>query len=261
MTVRAWEHLATTDLPAPAGAVALLPVAAVEQHGPHLPLGTDAILTDGVVDAALAKLPAEVEILRLPTQRIGLSPEHAAFPGTLTLEPETVIALWSEIGASVARAGIAKLALVNGHGGQSGLVDLVATRLRTRHGMAVLRVTYFDLVGPEDLLPERERAFGWHGGTVETALMRAIAPDLVDMTKATAFDSAAERVAARNGELRVEGPVGLAWTAEDLNPAGPTGDAGAATAELGRDLLDHTAGRLATALTEFAGWPWPPGGA
>lgn len=257
MTWRHWEHLTTTDLAdgACAGAVAVLPVAAVEQHGPHLPLGTDAILTDAVVDAALGRLPAAVEALRLPTQRVGVSPEHLGFPGTLSLDPETAIALWTAIGRSVAGAGIRRLVLLNGHGGQTALVDVVAMRLRAELGMTVARATYFAFLDGDPGLDERERRFGWHGGLLETALMLAVRPDLVRMERAEDFRSTAEDVAAAHRALRVEGETGIAWMAEDLNPAGATGNAAAATPEAGRRLLDRAAGRLATLIAELHGFP------
>lgn len=258
MTWRHWEHLTTTELADGAcrDAVAILPVAAVEQHGPHLPLGTDAILTDGVLDAALARLPAAVDALRLPTQRVGLSPEHAGFPGTLTLDAETVIAQWTAIGRSVARAGVRRLILLNGHGGQAAPVDLVAMRLRAESGMTVVRATYLDLIGADPAIDAREQHFGWHGGLVETALMLAVRPDLVRRERAADFRSVAEEVAGGHAELRVEGETGIAWMAEDLNPSGATGNAAAATPEIGRRLLDRAAERLATLIAElhdFAG--------
>lgn len=256
MVWHCWEHLTTTEFADGAfrDAVAVLPVAAVEQHGPHLPLGTDAILTDGVLDATLGRLPDSVVALRLPTQRVGLSPEHASFPGTLTLDAETVIAQWTAIGRSVAGAGIRRLVLLNGHGGQTAPVDLVALRLRAEAGLTVARVTYFDLLGDDPAVDARERGFGWHGGLVETALMLAIRPELVRRDRLGDFRSAAEDIAARHRELRVEGAVGLGWMAEDLSASGATGNAAAATEAIGRRLLDGIADRLATAIVELHGY-------
>lgn len=256
MAWRHWEHLTTTEFADGAcrDAVAVLPVAAIEQHGPHLPLGTDAILTDGILDAALDRLPDGVDVLRLPTQRVGLSPEHAGFPGTLTLDAETVIAQWAAIGRSVSRTGIRRMVLLNGHGGQTAPVDLVALRLRAETGMTVVRATYFALIGDDPALDERERRFGWHGGLVETALMLAIRPDLVRSERLDDFRSAAEAVAARHSTLRVEGDTGIAWMAEDLGPSGATGNAAAATPEIGARLLNQVAGRLAALLSELHGF-------
>ncbi|MCR9174696.1 MAG: creatininase family protein [Alphaproteobacteria bacterium] len=261
MTVRVWEHLTTTDFDGDrlAGAVAVLPVAAVEQHGPHLPLGTDAILTDAVFDAAASRIGSAVEVLRLPTQRIGLSPEHVSFPGTLSLSAEMVISCWTEIGHSIALAGVRRLLILNGHGGQAGPVDIVATRLRAGADLSVLRCTYFALAGPETALPEREWRFGLHGGTLETSLMLHVAPDLVRMDQARDFSNAGEAMALSNTKLEAEGATGLGWMAEDLNTQGVTGDASAATATLGAELLDHIGSELATLIIEFAHHPLPAG--
>lgn len=249
-----WEHLTTTDLAGglSAGAVALLPVAAVEQHGPHLPLGTDAILTDAVVDAARAAGPTAATVLRLPTQRVGLSPEHVGFPGTLSLEAETVIAGWTEIGASAARAGIRKLVILNGHGGQTGLVDVVATRLRAGYGMTVVRATTFHLLGDAVDLGAREERYGLHGGKLETSMMLAAAPELVRRDALADFASDAERWEKGFSALEGEGATGLAWMAEDLNPAGVTGDASTASAELGHRIIDSMAARLAAVIEDLA---------
>src|SRR5512134_3307056 len=166
-----WEELATTDFARldPREAVAILPVAAIEQHGPHLPLGTDALICDAIIDEALARLDPAAPVLRLPTQRPGHSPEHARFPGTLSLRAETVLALWTDIGRSVAAAGLRKLVLFNSHGGQGALVDLVAQALRCEASMTVARCSYYRFALPEGWISERERQFGLHGGQVETS--------------------------------------------------------------------------------------------
>jgi Uncharacterized protein, putative amidase len=260
---RWWEELTTTDFAAldPATTAALLPVAAIEQHGAHLPLGTDAIITDAIVAAALDRLQPEGAVLRLPTQRIGLSPEHGRFTGTLTLTVETALDLWCEIGRGVAAAGVTKLILFNGHGGQVALVDLVAQRLRGEAGICVVRANYFHAPVATGLVPEAERWFGWHGGQVETSMMLAVAPELVRLERVEDFSSRAAAVASRHRVLAVEGETGLGWLAEDLNPLGVTGNAAQATAEIGRALLDHYARWLATLIREVQHLPWPLAGA
>ena len=115
--------------------IAVLPLGATEQHGPHLPLRVDTALAEGMVAAALAQLPAHVPALALPTQAIGLSGEHQAFAGTLSLQPATLLALWGDIGAGVARAGVKKLLLFNAHGGNVSSMDIVARQLRQQHGL------------------------------------------------------------------------------------------------------------------------------
>ena len=154
---RFWADWTTRDFTQAAHAgtlvqtIAVLPVAATEQHGPHLPLKVDSALVDGVIAAALPHLDPSVPALFLPTQSIGLSPEHAAFLGTLTLKAETTIRLWTDMAESVAATGVKKLVLLNSHGGQVGLMDVVARDLRARLGMLVYSVNWFGLplVGPQ----------------------------------------------------------------------------------------------------------------
>jgi creatinine amidohydrolase len=260
--VHLWETLTTEEMAAldPAGTVAVLPVAAIEQHGPHLPLGTDAIICDGILDAACARLDPTVTILRLPTQRIGHSPEHQGFPGTLSLGASTLLALWCDIGRSVAAAGVRKLLLFNSHGGQGALVDLVAQALRDGASMTVARCSYYRFALPDGWISERERRFGLHGGQVETSLMLHIAPHLVRLDCARHFASRAEAWEAAHPGLPIEGKTGIGWRAEDLNAEGVTGDAASASAELGAQLLRHYATLLATLIEElrrFPTLPWP----
>jgi len=255
-----WEELATTDFAAldPGRTVAVLPVAAVEQHGPHLPLGTDAILCDAILDRAGRSVGAAGTVLRLPTQRVGLSPEHDSFAGTLTLRAETLLALWTEIGLSVAAAGVRKLVLFNTHGGQGGVVDMVAQALRSRAGLLAIRCSSYRFATPAGWIPADEQRYGLHGGLVETSMMLAVAPHLVRRKALRAFPSRAADWEAAIAGLEVEGESGIAWRAEDLNPEGATGDASAATPELGERLLTHFAARLARVIEAAAALGFPP---
>jgi creatinine amidohydrolase len=192
---RYWADLATTDFAAldPARTVAVLPVAATEQHGPHLPLSVDQVLADGVVSASLAHLPADLPVLFLPTQAVGYSPEHTAFAGTLTLSAPTLIALWTELGESVARAGVKKLVLFNSHGGQVSLMDIVARELRNRCGLIVYSTSWYSLPlgdAVTGLFSADEHRFGVHAGEIETSMMLALCPQQVRMGQAQDFASA-----------------------------------------------------------------------
>lgn len=238
--------------------IAVLPVAATEQHGPHLPLQVDTALVNGVVAASLPHMAHDVPALFLPTQAVGLSPEHAAFPGTLTLKAETVIRLWTEIGESVCASGVKKLVLLNSHGGQVGVMDIVARDLRARLGMLVYSVNWFGLplTGPQGedvnaLFSAHEHRFGIHAGEIETSMMLALAPEQVDMAQAQNFASTSEDRAKRFAILGNGKSAKLGWQMQDYNPAGAVGNAAAATADKGRAVLDAAGRALAALLAEI----------
>jgi creatinine amidohydrolase len=252
-----WQDRATTDfrLVDPEAAVALLPVAAVEQHGPHLPLSTDAAINDGIVRAALQQVPANATLLVLPALNVGLSPEHTSFAGTLAIADATLADVWTDVGRSVARAGVKKLILFNTHGGQKALVDLVAMRLRAELGMLVARATYFALGVPPGVFDAAETVHDIHGGEVETSLMLHLAPHLVRTAAVADFRGLPHDLAARNRVLGAEKPVGIGWRAEDLNVAGACGNAARADASKGAKHLAHLANRLAALVGEMAATP------
>ena len=256
---RYWSQLTTRDFAAldVAATVAVLPLGATEQHGPHLPLGVDTVLADGIVTAALPLLPAELPVLFLPTQQIGLSPEHARFAGTLTLSAETVIRMWKEIGAGVARTGVKKLVLFNAHGGHVGAMDIVARELRAAHGLIVYSVSWFNLplgdAGAQ--FGADEHRFGVHAGDIETSMMLALAPQQVRMAEAKNFRSTSEQRAADYAILGNGKSAKLGWAMEDYNPQGAAGNAAAATAARGQAVVDAAAEQLALLLAEVSRLP------
>lgn len=237
--------------------VALLPVAATEQHGPHLPLSVDATLARGVLDAALALVPPELPLLCLPPQDIGLSMEHQAYAGTLTLSPATLIALWCEIGACVARAGVRRLLLFNGHGGQVSAMDIVARELRARHGLLVYSTSWYGLVddAANQQFCAHEHRFGIHGGEVETSMMLHLAPQTVDMSRARNFASTSEDRSRQYALLGNGRSAKMGWAIQDYNPAGAVGNAAAATAERGRVMVEASARGLAQLVQEIHALP------
>ena len=254
-----WQDLATTDFARvdPARTIALLPVAAIEQHGPHLPLATDALINHGVVSQALRQLPNTSSVLVLPALNVGDSLEHTAFPGTLSAELETLLGLWLAVGRGVVRAGVRKMVIFNSHGGQRAHVDLAALRLRVAHGLLVVRAHSFSFGVPPGLFDADELAHGLHGGAVETSLVMHLRPDLVRTTALADFPSLGATLARRGGLLGVEKPVGIGWMTQDLNPHGVCGDARAASADKGASLLAHLAGRLVQLLAEVEAMPVP----
>lgn len=256
---RFWSQLSSRDFRSldPGMTVAVLPLGATEQHGPHLPLGVDSTLADGIIAAALPLLPAELPALFLPTQQIGLSPEHANFPGTLTLSAETLIRLWNEIGAGVARAGVRKLVFFNAHGGHVGAMDIVARELRAAHGLIVYSVSWFNLPLGEAgaQFSAEEHRFGVHAGEIETSMMLALAPGQVAMGAARDFASTSRQRAADYPILGNGKSAKLGWAMEDYNPEGAAGNAAAATAGKGRAVIEAAAVQLAMLLAEVSRLP------
>lgn len=265
-----WSQWRTTDFANldKSRAIAVLPLAATEQHGPHLPLSVDTDIVDGVVQAAVQQLqtlnaPSQstrgaVPVLFLPTQNIGLSPEHAAFPGTLTLRPETLIRLWTDIAESVKAVGIHKLVLLNSHGGHVGAMDVVARDLRARLGMLVYSVNWYQLplidAQGQDLnqmFSAHEHRFGAHAGEIETSAMLALNPSAVRMDKAENFHSSSEDRAAAFPILGNGRSAKLAWQMQDYNVAGAAGNAAAATAEKGAALVAAAGLSFAKLLLEI----------
>ena len=259
---RFWADWTTTDFQTLARdrTIAVLPVAATEQHGPHLPLSVDTDLVQGVVAATLPHLPADLPVLFLPTQTVGLSPEHARFAGTLTLKAETVIRLWTDIGESVAATGVRKLVLLNAHGGQVSVMDMVARDLRARLGMLVYSVSWFNLPlrdaqgnDVNALFPPEEHRFGVHAGDIETSMMLALRPEQVRMAQAQNFRSSAQERAEQIERFEILGngkSAKLGWQMQDYNQQGAAGNAAAATLEKGQALLQASGRALAQLLTE-----------
>ena len=261
---RFWADLCTRDFAQldPARTIAVLPVAATEQHGPHLPLSVDSVLADGIVAASLPHLSPELSVLFLPTQAVGLSPEHARFPGTLTLKTETVLRLWTDIGESVAAAGVRKLLLFNSHGGQVSVLDLVARDLRARLNLLVYSCSWFtlplhDAQGQDlhALFSAEEHRFGIHGGDIETSMMLALAPARVQMSQAQNFVSTAQARAQQFPILGNGRSAKLGWQTQDYHSAGAVGNAAAATAAKGEALVQAAGRALAQLLAELDALP------
>jgi creatinine amidohydrolase len=232
------------------GLIAVLPVAATEQHGPHLPISTDTAIIDAVVRATAPRLPADLPALFLPTCAYGKSNEHSRYAGTITLSATTLIALWMDIGASVARAGVKKLVLFNSHGGQMSVMDIVTRDLRERHGLLVVAANWYTLGLPEGMFDAHELAHGIHAGDLETSLMMALAPQDVRVDRRQDFRSLTETLERENRYLSITPRGKIGWQTQDLNPQGACGDAGKATADKGRAVIDFVSARFVELLQE-----------
>ncbi|MEY4506377.1 MAG: hypothetical protein RL297_955 [Pseudomonadota bacterium] len=238
--------------------VAVLPVAATEQHGPHLPTGVDTDLVNAIVGRALPQIGPQAMALVLPTQAVGKSNEHQRFPGTLTLSAETLIRVWKELGVSVASSGIRKLLIFNAHGGQVSLMDIVARDLRCEHGLIVYSSNWYQLPlgdAVNGLFDQHEHRFGIHAGDVETSMMLALYPDRVSMAHAQNFVSTSAQRAAHYPILGNGSSAKLGWQMQDYNPMGAAGNAAQATAEKGHAMLNAAGTQLAALIEEIARLP------
>ncbi len=225
-----WPEFQAADM---GRAIAVLPVAAVEQHGPHLPVGVDTFIMEGYIARVTAQVPDDLPVLFLPIQPVGKSNEHLDFPGTLTISAETAMRAWTEIGESVHRAGCRKLVIVNSHGGNVSTIDIVARDLRVRLDMLVVGASWHRFGYPDGLYPPAERQHGIHAGEVETSLMRSFRPDLVRLAEARDFVPTSVAIEAEFKQLRVTQPIGFGWMAQDVSKAGAMGNAAAATVDKG----------------------------
>jgi creatinine amidohydrolase len=235
--------------------VAIIPVGAVEQHGPHLPVRVGAAINAGIIAHAVKLAPPNSPMLVLPALPIGKSNEHLAFPGTLSLSYETLVRLWYEVGESVHRAGVRRIIFFNSHGGQPQVMDIVARELRVKLGLFVVGCSWSRLIDKRDLFAGDELTHGIHGGEIETSVMLHLHRDLVEMKYAKNFVPLSVAMAKEHSILTPEGAVGFGWQTQDLHPAGALGNARAADARRGRKLVDRAAVRLNALVEEVSRFP------
>ncbi|MGW4073660.1 creatininase family protein [Streptomyces asiaticus] len=245
-----------TDLSGPAVAglapdtVAVLPVGAIEQHGPHLPVATDYFMAEAVAGEAARAAGEDCEITLLPGLAYAKSDEHAWSPGTLWLGASTLFAVLDDIGRSLAAGPVRRLAFLNAHGGNSALLGVALRELRVKHGLSTFLLHASLPADRGGTSPATELGLGVHGGLKETSAMLHLHPDLVDMKLARR--SVPEHL-ARYEHIGFGKRVSFGWTSDDFGlPGGVIGDPTDATAELGRQLVDSAAADAAAALRECA---------
>ncbi len=235
-------------------AIAVLPFAATEQHGPHLPLGTDMMIMEGYIARVIARLPEELSVLFLPVQNCGLSIEHTRFPGTLSFSAKTVIRAWTELCECVHRAGCRKLVLLSSHGGNNALLDTVAHDLRARFNVLAVLASWRRFGAPDGLFSPHELTHGIHGGEVETSLMLAFRPKLVHLDEAQDFPSLSAEMEREFNWLSTSRPASVGWMAQDLSAAGAAGNAAAATRRKGEACADYGATAFIELLHDIDGF-------
>jgi creatinine amidohydrolase len=240
------------------GSVLVLPVGAVEQHGPHLPLSTDLVIAEEMAARVVAERGEELDLWLLPALAYTKSNEHAWAPGTIWLGAQTLLAVLDDIGRSLAMLPAKRLAFLNGHGGNTQLLAVANRELRLAHGLMtfLLHPRLPRDSGGTAAEADDELGMGVHAGRDETSIMLHLRPELVDMDKAA---RAVPEALASNAHATFGGTVAFGWLSDDLHPSGVIGDPTLASTELGARLVQEMVTQLGDELAEVAAFEFPAG--
>jgi creatinine amidohydrolase len=256
--IRYWQAMTTSDVPRAVGRdpVVVMPLAAIEQHGPHLPLSTDLDIGMGLLADAFRHLADDFPAWVLPPLAVGASEEHMRLPGTLSLAPETLSGIIYQYGVALSACGVRRLVLSNSHGGNRQALNSAGLRLRREHGLLVVKVSYFEFPPPDTVdLPHSEWRHGLHGGAVETAMMLHLRPDLVRLEEIRDARPLGEELEGTMRRLTPEGAASFSWLAEDINRSGVAGDARKGDAAKGALLVAHYGEVLADVIRDARAFP------
>jgi creatinine amidohydrolase len=253
-----WEELTSPEIGAldRDKTVVVLPIGSVEQHGNHMPVGTDTFLSQAVSLAAMERV---ADVVVMPPPWYGFSAHHMRFPGSVTLRAETLIAVCEDIVGSVVKHGFRRLLIVNGHGGNNGVIDVLASTLGHRHyGVArIATLTYFALAR-EAIAELRKSALGGmgHACEFETAMMQVVKPETVHIERAkTTYPDPGS--AYLTTDLLGGQAVRVYHDFGDLSPTGTLGDPSLASPEAGAKFFAASADALAAFIEDFRGWIVP----
>ncbi|WP_223478237.1 creatininase family protein [Oricola indica] len=235
--------------------IAVLPLGATEQHGPHLPFETDSLIAEAVVERLIERLPDSAPVVFLPVEEVGYSPEHMHVAGTKSLEWDQAIRRWVRIGEQAHRSGIRKFVMLNAHGGNSPLMTVVATELRVRFDMLAVATSWTRFGLPDGIMSAEAKHLDIHGGLIETSVMLATHPEKVAMDRAGDFPSRQADFMRDYHHLRAYGPHAFGWTMEDLSEIGAVGNSGGASAQIGERILDHAVAGLLQLLKDIEKHP------
>lgn len=255
MTVsRYWRHLKSADFAEidREDTVVILPLAAIEQHGPHLTLDVDLRINEGILSAVVERAPDNLPFVILPSQSIGYSAEHEAFPGTLSYPPSTLIDHWTTTVAQAAALGFRRFILFNSHGGNSDLMRIAVRELRVHYDVLAVAASWYRMVALEAFADAEELEHGIHGGLIETSVMLHLDPEHVDMSQAEAFPSFAAELVEKCRYLSATGNIQFGWMAQDLNSSGAVGDPSRATADAGKEIVQAASANLIELIGETA---------